>query len=587
MKQLLFFLLLVLLGGCIQEAKWTWSGNPPAADSGAEGISGETDSELRDLDLQRGEDIPSAKDTTDAVGPKDIVEPKDSIELQDTTDTAESKDATEPKDTADTGEPTDTMDATDVCVPECADKQCGPDGCGGSCGECSGGRTCVMEAGLCWEPQCMSGACLVPEGSFWMGCNEAIDTECEEQEFPYHQVFLSTFFIDEGEVTFGDYSDCVLSGSCNPPHTDDSLCHVLLDEGWGFGVLPEIFQSPVQPVVCLTREEAYTYCGWTGMRLCTEAEWEKAARGTDGRVYPWGNDEAGCLKTTMKEATPGCGMNTTSATCTKTLGNSPYGLCDMAGNAWEITGDWYDPDYYLTSPPENPPGPANGLYHVIRGGGYANTSVRVRTSTRSNTLYDGGRSHVGFRCCSDDNPCTPDCMGKFCGDDGCGGSCGACEDGGVCSDGVCLYPYWIDSETGYMWENPPSMELLGWNPASAYCANLGLGGHNDWRLPSIDELRTLVRGCSATKPGGSCNVWEGECLALACKEDSCSQGCTTWAGPGEAGNYWPDELEGLTGWYWSSSFVEDVSNAAWTVGFAGGSVSGFNFNASSSFRCVR
>ena len=113
--------------------------------------------------------------------------------------------------------------------------------------------------------------------------------------------------------------------------------------------------------------------------------------------------------------------------------------------------------------------------------------------------------------------------------------------------------------------------MYEWDEAKSYCDSLSLGGRSDWHLPTIGELRTLIRGCPATEDGGACNVEEGDCLSWSCRDDSCS-GCTVEDGPGEGGMNWPVEIEGDCCWYWSSSLVEDLGNGAWYVYFDYGEV---------------
>ena len=129
---------------------------------------------------------------------------------------------------------------------------------------------------------------------------------------------------------------------------------------------------------------------------------------------------------------------------------------------------------------------------------------------------------------------------------------------------------WKDPTSGLTWQVTPTGGTMNSSDAKSHCAGLSLDG-GGWRLPTIGELRTLIRGCPATEDGGSCNVEEGDCLAWSCRDDSCG-GCSYKDGPGEGGMYWPDEVEGDCCWYWSSSPVEDVADGAWLVGFSGGLV---------------
>ena len=113
---------------------------------------------------------------------------------------------------------------------------------------------------------------LVAAGEFWMGCNDQVDKKCQRNEKPYHKVYLDAFSIDKFDVTQGQYNECVSGGRCTANKQENG------------------FTGSDQPMVNVSWEDANTYCQWAGNRLPTEAEWEKAARGTDGRIYPWGNE---------------------------------------------------------------------------------------------------------------------------------------------------------------------------------------------------------------------------------------------------------------------------------------------------------
>jgi formylglycine-generating enzyme required for sulfatase activity len=206
----------------------------------------------------------------------------------------------------------------------------------------------------------------VPAGEFWMGCNEAVDTECESEESPYHAVTLSAYKIGKYEVTVGEYQKCVTNGACNnsgntqySTNTDYSYCNL--------GVTGKDYH----PMQCVSWYGAKAYCEYIGQRLPTEAEWEKAARGTDGRKYPWGNEQVSCDYAVMNDPNAGgdgCGNGGTMPVGSKEAGKSLYGTYDMMGNVWEWVNDWYDGTYYESSPTNDPAGPETGGLRVLRGG---------------------------------------------------------------------------------------------------------------------------------------------------------------------------------------------------------------------------
>jgi hypothetical protein len=143
---------------------------------------------------------------------------------------------------------------------------------------------------------------------------------------------------------------------------------------------------------------------------------------------------------------------------------------------------------------------------------------------------------------------------------------------------------WTDSSSGLTWQVNPSSDYMIWDEAKSYCNNLSLASHDDWRLPTISELRSLIRGCDATVTGGACNVTD-DCLDSSCWNDTCG-GCDELAGPGSGGAYWPDEMSGGIDWYWSSSAVAGGDHA-WGVGFYDGSVGPGPFVGYADARCVR
>jgi formylglycine-generating enzyme required for sulfatase activity len=214
----------------------------------------------------------------------------------------------------------------------------------------------------------------VPAGDFAMGCG-ANDTQCRDDEKPQHVVTLQAFEIDRTEVTQDQYAACVRAKACNAP-----VC------AWDC-------TKTDYPAVCVEWAQAKAYCAWASKRLPTEAEWEKAARGTDGRIYPWGNDAPDCTHVNMSS----CGAHAEPVGMLP-AGASPYGALDMAGNVVEFVADWYDPAFYTTSPQNQPTGPATGTRYVGRGGGYKSEPVWQRASSRDWYDLSDTSEPLGFRC---------------------------------------------------------------------------------------------------------------------------------------------------------------------------------------------
>jgi formylglycine-generating enzyme required for sulfatase activity len=215
----------------------------------------------------------------------------------------------------------------------------------------------------------------VPAGDFTMGCNDAVDSACSDDEKPMHIVTLSAFEIDKTEVTQAQYSACVLAGTCDPPTCD-----------WNC-------DNADFPATCLTWAQASAYCSFVSERLPSEAEWEKAARGDKGLKYPWGNTEPSCTLANMAGCSDGA-----MAVGSLAAGASPYGALDMAGNVVELVADWYDAGYYASTPPADPKGPAKGTRYSGRGGGFKSAATYLRTSKRDWYDTSDASASLGFRC---------------------------------------------------------------------------------------------------------------------------------------------------------------------------------------------
>ncbi len=219
---------------------------------------------------------------------------------------------------------------------------------------------------------------LAPTGSFLMGSTEGTGNQ---DEHPQHSVSLDAYYIDQFEVTNAQYAEFMNATGHPAPRM------------WG---QPQ-FDKPNLPVVGITWFDAQAYSKWAKKRLPTEAEWEKAARGTDGRIFPWGNDSD------TEKANVEMSIGRLTDVGSYPAGVSPYGVHDMAGNVFEWVADWYDANYYLDSPDENPPGPETGQYRILRGGSWLDTWWGARCANRGDTVVspDTWRIDVGFRCVMD------------------------------------------------------------------------------------------------------------------------------------------------------------------------------------------
>lgn len=220
----------------------------------------------------------------------------------------------------------------------------------------------------------------VAPGKFMMGSETN-----EKDELPVHTVFLDAFWIDQTEVTNAMYAKCVRMGPCHsPPRTFSNT----RENYYGN---PEFDHYPV---IHVSWEAANTYCSWVGRRLPTEAQWEKAARGTDGRIYPWGADPP--KDRLLNYNHPNDGDTTEVGSYPDDF--SPYGAMDMAGNVLEWVADWYSGTYYEISPTANPTGPDAGDHRVFRGGGWTRGSHDIRVTIRYHQAPEYTTKGLGFRC---------------------------------------------------------------------------------------------------------------------------------------------------------------------------------------------
>lgn len=261
---------------------------------------------------------------------------------------------------------------------------------------------------------------LIPSGEFLMGSPAGSDALPDEQ--PQRSIFVSSIFLDRHEVTNEEYHAFVSAANHRMPENNNAASTL-----WSNRTpMPGIERHPVVNVSWI---DAVAYCQWKGKRLPTEAEWEKAARGTDGRRYPWGNQwdillansasywagrtvefdsgadwDAFWVKGEGAKIAKEKGLN--GEVLTMPVGSfpeamSPYGVVDMAGNVAEWVQDWYDPNYYRSAPLTNPTGPERGAIKSMRGGSWLKPAVSLRTSDRDWGTMDSRPSGTGFRCAKD------------------------------------------------------------------------------------------------------------------------------------------------------------------------------------------
>jgi len=240
---------------------------------------------------------------------------------------------------------------------------------------------------------------FIPAGPFLMGASET-DAASSPNERPKRPVTLDAFWIDSTEVTNAMYRECVREGICSPPERMDAID----DQGLS-----------LHPVAWVSWADASQYCTWAGRRLPTEAEWEKAARGTDGRLYPWGETApTGSLVNfadiNLAEAWADNevddGYRSTAPVGEFPMGASPYGVHDVAGNVWEWVADCYDETYYRNQIDLNPLGPEQSANcrHGVRGGSFLSTARNIRAAFRFGYAPDTTASDLGFRCAMDGDP---------------------------------------------------------------------------------------------------------------------------------------------------------------------------------------
>jgi hypothetical protein len=522
--------------------------------------------------------------------------------------------------------PVDEVDANgdvagvDACQPSCEGKNCGDDGCGGSCGDCGG-------TGFCDDGTCKDG-CVSDEGCTEPGLSTCLDEmnhhACEQVMSGCYQ-WGETKNCEEGFV-------CANGGCISPAECGDAkpvvegivknsvadmdftgeevsiqLFHKLDIDEWEDGCISkytmefsklglgckfhlEMNTSP-DAVFNVTSAilEADSFCpGWSdadegeyvlessSLSMCSTVE--VADYMTESACVP--------------EVVVGFGgiLNLVRKTDGKEL--------DVDLSGMTVKGDMVssgDTELVCPEPCALKECGSDGCGGSCGTCGCGEECQEGQCDFKACDGKQCGDDGCGGSCgtCSCGESCVEglclfeNCGEKNCGDDGCGGSCGVCGEGGLCELGKCQYsPHWTDPSSGLMWQNPPAEDGLEWAEAKEYCKFLVLSNKVDWRLPTVGELRTLIRGCPATEAGGSCNIEEGDCLAKSCQDDSC-YGCSHGDGPGDEGCYWPAEIQGPCALYWSSLVTEESDDSAWSVYFIEGYVANFYLFNDTQVRCVR
>ena len=220
---------------------------------------------------------------------------------------------------------------------------------------------------------------LIPGGPFVRGTNVG---GFDEQ--PVREILLDPFLIDRYEVTnyhYGQFAAATGHRKAGPPAR--------------YAKNVSKMRGPNQPAVYVSWDDAQAYCQWKGKRLPTEAEWEKAMRGVDGRLWPWGNVERA---NGANWARVNDGHEVAAPVGAFQTDVSPFGVMDGAGNVMEWVEDWYSESYFKDSPDRNPPSPEHGVYRVLRGGGYTTTGADIRITSRSKMVPDFRDETIGFRC---------------------------------------------------------------------------------------------------------------------------------------------------------------------------------------------
>ena len=449
------------------------------------------------------------------------------------------------------------------CQPSCGGKECGNDGCGGSCGGCQQGYSCK-------NGQCKEGPCQADCSGKDCG-----DDGCDGSCGPCY---------GQDECQGGQ---CICQPNCSGKECGDDGC------GGSCGACGgnEICQDGK----CMGEEQPGCQGGCGDCGKCSTdppqiGSYCKADISKNGKMCE-GNPSKVCD-----------GGQCVQGECQPNCSGKECGPGGCGGSCGWCSGTESCENGKCVADCECNSGPCcDGCYHEPDG-----AHCLPDGATGAFECVDGTCGGCGLEqqsCCDWDSdfPCnfmTLECIGGVCahcgslGEPCCdlAGSPNHCWDDGLeCQNGACVVGQaaWMDPGTGLVWQDPPSAGNYDWDDAIAYCQNLDWAGKSDWRLPDIDELRSLIKGCSLTVTGGACNV-STECSSLNCMNSACD-GCKNYFGPGKQGCYWPEELNGACGQHLPSSSVatSEDNDSIWLVWFLEGDIYDTGKHLTHHVRCVR
>ena len=474
------------------------------------------------------------------------------------------------------------------CFPHCQNRQCGDDGCGGSCGVCSQ-TVPFCSDGVC-SSECVSDpACTQPDVSVCV--DDKSFRTCDE--------------ITDGCYFLGEVQQCDNGLTCF-----DGKC---LSSAYTCGEHPPIVNGALKNNITnidFTGEEVEVHL----FHKLDIDEWEDGC--VSKFLLVFSKSGLGC-KLNLQIGTFADGsMGATGALFTAdsfcpgwsdadegeyVLAPSFITLCSTVEVVEYMTESTCIPDVSITfggflklvRKTDNKELDLDLSGLIVNGDmvSVGNTDLVCPDYCAGKECGDDGYGGSCGDCpqgqqCNESQTCIDPCKDKECGDDGYGGSCGDCALGDTCSEEVCMATLWTDPVSGLTWRVAPPSITVDWESAKLHCETLTISALSDWHLPTIDELRTLVRGCPPTEPGGACPVDEDSCLVWSCKGEEC-EGCPSGSGPA-SGCYWPTEFLGQCDYaYWSSSPVEDSDVYAWVVLFQEGAMGGRGISKKGYAKCVR